>query len=92
MAVSSYFKVSVCLLILVSLSVSTHADDTSDCQIGCSGSESKTALAACVSKCEKIVAFIKQPDVPGKAPAESKDGNEDPTDVSRPKRRDYAWY
>ena len=89
MAVSSYLKASVCLMILISLSATTRADDTSDCQIGCSGSESETAVAACISKCKEIVANnIQQREVRDKASSENKDGYEDPTDGLRLKRRD----
>ena len=93
MAVSSYLKASVCLMMLISLSASTRADVTYNCEIGCSGSESQTAFAACVSECKEIVPVIQELSVRGKAPAENKDGNKDPTDVPREKRRrDRPWY
>jgi len=89
MAVSSYLKVSVCLMILISLSASTRANDTSDCQIGCSISESQTDLAACVSKCKEFIVTVPFIEKTGRyrGKAENRDGYEDPPDGLRLKKK-----
>src|SRR6218665_922685 len=60
MAVLSYLKASVCLVILVSLSPSTHPAIPFDCPKACVSSKGQTALDSCISRCNQIVGFVTQ--------------------------------
>src|SRR6218665_3599437 len=80
MAVLSYLKASVCLVILVSLSPSTHPAIPFDCPKACVSSKGQTALDSCISRCNQIVGFVTQRYPRGNAPVENEDDHEDPTD------------